>query len=144
MDHVCKVVAPHEEEAEFELCLGKFGAWGDAGWQIPKPESRGAADGRAVEDSRELIAATVAGCFSMLLTGMLTRQGHPPRSVDTRGAVDLCTAGKPVLSKLYLHCSASVPGMSDAAFQAVARKARSRVSESLNSVEIVLKTHMMG
>ncbi|MDQ3269362.1 MAG: hypothetical protein M3Q11_04075 [Pseudomonadota bacterium] len=144
MNHPYKVGAPREDHGEFERCLEKLGHLSGAGWQISRPQCRGEPHAASVENSGELIAATVAGCFSMLLSGMLSREGHPPAQLETGGRVELCTSPKPMLSKLYLTCTASVPGMADAAFQAVAQRAKARVSESLNSVEIHLKAEKVA
>src|ERR1700730_2920923 len=37
----------------------------------------------------ELLAASHAACFTMALSGELTRAGHPPKTIDTKAFVHL-------------------------------------------------------
>lgn len=71
----------------------------------------GAAGGTTPE---ELIGAAHAGCFSMFLAAQLTKDGHPPKRIDTTAVVHL-EAG-PAVTKIELESVAEVPGISEALF----------------------------
>ena len=83
----------------------------------------------------ELIAAAHAGCFSMQLSGLLTKAGFPPTSVRTRANVTI-EAGVGI-SMIELETEADVPGIEEAAFQEAATTASQicPVSKALAAVE---------
>jgi len=83
----------------------------------------------------ELIAAAHAGCFSMQLSGLLSKDGHPPVSVNTSATVTI-EAGVGI-SGIELVTEAEVPGIDDAAFQEYAAQAKEicPVSKALKAVE---------
>ena len=88
----------------------------------------------------ELIAAAHAGCYSMQLSGLLTAAGNPPKSIRTTAAVTI-EAGVGITG-IALEVEAEVPGVTDAAFQETAGKAKEicPVSKALASVpSITLK-----
>ena len=62
----------------------------------------------------ELIGAAQAGCLSMFLAAQLSKDGFPPKLIETSARVHL-DAG-PVISKIELELLADVPGVSDAVF----------------------------
>lgn len=94
----------------------------------------------------ELIAAAHAGCFTMALSARLTDAGHPPASIDTRAEVDLSMEGGPTLSAIRLKTRASVPGIDEAAFRAIADDAKKNcpVSKALSAVPISLEAELIG
>lgn len=94
----------------------------------------------------ELIAAALAGCFTMALSNKLTEAGHAPASLDTRCEVDLSMEGGPALSQIRLKLRADVPGMDDARFQEIAgdAKANCPVSKALSAVPISLEASLSG
>lgn len=96
----------------------------------------------------QLIAAAHASCFSMALSNMLAKAGNPPESVRTDATVTLRPVdGAPTITKIDLVTVASVPGITDAAFQehAAAAKAGCPVSRALASVpEITLNATLAG
>jgi osmotically inducible protein OsmC len=93
----------------------------------------------------ELIGAAHAGCFSMALSAGLEQAGHPPTSVDTTSTVHIepSDAGFEI-SRIDLDCTAVVPGLDDAAFQAQAATAKAGcpVSKALAGVDIHLDAHL--
>jgi osmotically inducible protein OsmC len=93
----------------------------------------------------ELIAAAHAGCFSMALSGGLTRAGHPPTSVSTTAKVHLekGDAGFSI-THIELETEAVVPGIDAATFQeqAEAAKAGCPVSKALAAVTITLQARL--
>jgi osmotically inducible protein OsmC len=89
----------------------------------------------------ELIAAAHAGCFSMALSGALTRAGTPPTSIQTTAKVHIerGEAGFDI-TKIELDTVGAVPGIDADAFQKAADGAKvgCPVSKALKAVEITL------
>ena len=93
----------------------------------------------------ELIGAAHAGCFSMALSGILTKAGHPPESVRTTAKVHLDKQGEGfAITRIELDTDAVVPGLDDAAFQghADAAKKGCPVSKALAGVQIGLTARL--
>ena len=93
----------------------------------------------------ELIAAAHAGCFSMALSGGLTKSGFSPERVETSAKAHLEKVGQGFkITRIQLTCQASVPGIDDAAFQeiAVGAKAGCPVSQALAGVDISLDAQL--
>jgi osmotically inducible protein OsmC len=87
----------------------------------------------------ELIGAAHAGCFSMALSGILTRAGHPPQAVRTTAKVHLEKVGDGfAITRIDLDTEAEVPGLDAGAFQQHAEAARKGcpVSKALAGVDI--------
>jgi lipoyl-dependent peroxiredoxin len=102
--------------------------------------------GRSGTNPEELIAAAHAGCFSMALSGQLTRAGFTPESLATSAAVTLEQKdGGFAITKVHLTLEAKVPGITEAQFQelAGAAKAGCPVSKVLNA-EITLAATLAG
>jgi osmotically inducible protein OsmC len=91
----------------------------------------------------ELIGAAHAGCFSMFLSGLLSKDGYAPERIETTARVYL-EAG-PTIAKIELNTQASVPGLDAEKFQeyAAAAKANCPVSKALASVEIHLNATLV-
>ena len=90
----------------------------------------------------ELIAAAHAGCFSMALSGGLTRAGFTPEKVETSAKAHLEKVGEGFkITRIQLACQATIPGIDDAAFQEIAAgaKAGCPVSQALAGVDISLE-----
>lgn len=88
----------------------------------------------------ELIAAAHAGCFSMALSGQLTRNGFTPDELRTSAALTLEQKdGGFAITKVHLTLEAKVPGITEAQFQELAGNAKAGcpVSKLLNA-EITL------
>ena len=94
----------------------------------------------------ELIAAAHAGCFTMALSAKLTEAGFPPATIDSRAEVDLSMEGGPTLSAIRLTTKASVPGIDEAKFRAVAEDAKQNcpVSKALSAVPITLEATLVA
>ena len=86
----------------------------------------------------ELIAAAHAGCYSMALSGGLTRAGFPPTSIKTVAKVHINKKpeGGFIINQIELVTEAQVPGIEDAKFQEIATATKSGcpVSVALASV----------
>jgi len=91
----------------------------------------------------ELIAAAHAACYSMALSGGLTRAGTPPTTLET-DAVATFEKTEPGwrLTRMALSVVGEVPGIDDAAFQTAAAAAKDGcpVSNALKgNVEITIE-----
>ena len=85
----------------------------------------------------QLIAAAHAGCYSMQLSGLLTANNTPPTAIRTTAEVTI-EAGVGITG-IVLTTEATVPGITDAAFQETAAKAKEvcPVSRALAGVKSV-------
>jgi osmotically inducible protein OsmC len=95
----------------------------------------------------ELIAAAHAGCFSMALSGGLTRAGYTPEKVETSAKAHLEKVGEGFkITRIQLACQATIPGIEDAVFQEIAAgaKAGCPVSQALAGVDISLDAQLVS
>lgn len=90
----------------------------------------------------ELIAAAHAGCFSMALSGELGRAGYDPETISTEARVSLAKGEAGFgINRVVLVTEASVPGIGEEEFQALAEAARKGcpVSRALAGTEILVE-----
>jgi osmotically inducible protein OsmC len=90
----------------------------------------------------ELLAAAHAACFSMALSGALTRAGHAPASIDTEARVYLHkTTGGFEIPRIALTTKVSAPGLEQGEFEQLAAAAKEGcpVSKALRAVDISLE-----
>jgi osmotically inducible protein OsmC len=102
--------------------------------EITQPTRFGDADGHTSPE--ELVAAALAGCFAMYLSGVLTKADSPPERLEARAVVTLDTVdGAPRITTIDLSVVGHVPGVDDETFQAAAREAEQGcpVSNVLNA-----------
>jgi osmotically inducible protein OsmC len=113
---------------------------GSGAWTGPYSFKSRFEDG-AGTNPEELIAAAHAGCYSMALSGALTRNSTPPKKIETKAKVDLIKeeAGFKI-SKIHLTTTASVPEIDAAKFKEIAETAKKNcpVSKVLAAAEISL------
>jgi osmotically inducible protein OsmC len=85
----------------------------------------------------ELVAAALAGCFSMNLSGVLTSRGKPPTAIRSKAHVTIVPGVG--INKLEIETEADVPNIDNAAFQDAARHAKDTcpVAMALASVKDV-------
>ena len=86
----------------------------------------------------ELIAAAHAGCFSMQLSGVLTRAGFAPTRISTTASVHLERVGEGFsITRIDLNTEAEIPGIEDAQFQELAETAKKTcpISRALGAIE---------
>jgi osmotically inducible protein OsmC len=98
-------------------------------------------EGQAATNPEELIGAAHAGCFTMALTGQLSRANIIPTRIHTTAQVKLEKVGDAfAITRIDLATEASIPGIDDAAFQKYAADAKQNcpVSKALAGVEIHL------
>ena len=94
----------------------------------------------------ELIGAAHAGCFSMALSGQLSRAGHEPQSVQTTARVHIEKGADGFgITRIELQCRARVPGIDEATFRTKAEDAKKGcpVSKALQAVEITLDAQLV-
>ena len=94
----------------------------------------------------ELLAAAHAGCFSMALSGALTRNETPPTRVSTTADVHINKTDEGFrIQRIDLHTEAAVPGIDDAKFQELAQATKSGcpVSVVLSGAEINLDAKLV-
>ncbi len=86
----------------------------------------------------ELIGAAHAGCFSMFLSSLLSKEGVTPTSIDTTATVHL--GAGPAITDIELDSRVAVPGVEEARLQELAAEAKANcpVSKALASVNIKL------
>ena len=93
----------------------------------------------------ELVAASLAGCYSMALNATLEKQGTPARNVKSEATVHF---GKDdngfAIQSIDLETTADVPGLSDEDFQQVAENVKETcpISKALAAVTINLHAHL--
>ena len=93
---------------------GKGGLSGNYSFQSRFEEGEGS-------NPEELIGAAHAGCYSMQLSGNLTKAGFPPTAIDTTASVHLERVDdKPTVTRIDLVTTASAPGIDDTDFQKIA------------------------
>lgn len=87
----------------------------------------------------ELIGAAQAGCFSMFLSALLSKEGFAPGFIRTTASVHLGEG--PTITLIELHCEAHVPGITEQLFAQLAEKAKKNcpVSKALAGPEIRLE-----
>jgi osmotically inducible protein OsmC len=94
----------------------------------------------------ELLGAAHAGCYSMFLSALLSKQGFTPRRIETTATVHLGRVdGAPTITKIELVTEAQVPGVSKEAFAEAAREAKENcpVSKALAGPEIVVNASLL-
>jgi osmotically inducible protein OsmC len=101
-------------------------------------------DGKGT-NPEELIAAAHAGCFTMALSGQLTKANLTPESLETTAelTLEMLQTG-PTVTKIHLTTRAKVPGASKEAFAAAANEAKVNcpISRLLKAAEITLDAQL--
>lgn len=126
------------KEGEGKMRLGS-GTW-EGSYSFPSRFESG--EGTNPE---ELIGAAHAGCFSMALSGALTKGGFQPTRVETTAHVHLEKVGEGFgITRVELETLAEVPGIDDSEFQRLAEEAKNNcpVSKALAGTEIRLNAKL--
>jgi osmotically inducible protein OsmC len=95
----------------------------------------------------ELIGAAHAGCFSMALSGGLTRAGFSPKRIETTAKVHLGQVeGGFAITLIELVTTANVPGIDEKAFLELAEGAKKNcpVSKALAATAITLSAKLVS
>ncbi|MDX1621653.1 MAG: OsmC family peroxiredoxin [Nitriliruptorales bacterium] len=110
------------------------GVW-EGSFNVPSRFEEG--DGTNPE---ELLGAAHAGCFSMALSGILTRAGHEVNELRTTADVTV-EKGEDGwrITRIHLHCEGDVEGIDGSAFAESAQQAKENcpVSQALAGVDEV-------
>ncbi|MBA3681173.1 MAG: OsmC family protein [Bacteroidetes bacterium] len=87
----------------------------------------------------ELLAAAHAGCFTMAVSGAITKKGFTPTSLDTEATV---TMEELTITGVHLNIKGSVPGLTTEEFEAITKDAEKNcvISRAL-SVKITSEAH---
>lgn len=96
-------------------------------------------EGAEATNPEELIGAAHAGCFSMFLSALLSKNGYTPTRIQTTATVHLGEG--PKIERIELVTEATVPGLEASAFDDFAKQAKENcpVSKALAGVgEITL------
>ncbi len=90
----------------------------------------------------ELIGAAHAGCFSMFLSAILSKDGHQPKRINTTAKVHLGEG--PKITLIELTTVGDVPGMDEKTFLSYAEQAKKGcpVSQALAAVEMKLTARL--
>lgn len=90
----------------------------------------------------ELIGAAHAGCFSMALSGELTKADYDPERVHTQAHVHLESGS---ITRIVLETEAEVPGIDEETFLELATTAKENcpVSTLLTGAEIELEATLL-
>jgi lipoyl-dependent peroxiredoxin len=94
----------------------------------------------------ELIAAAHSACYSMALSGILGRGGHPPDRLETSAVASFERQGEGfAITRVALTLRAAIPGISEEDFQKAAQDAKAGcpVSKALaGNVDISLDAQL--
>ena len=88
----------------------------------------------------ELLGSSLASCYSMFLSSLLAKDGHPPTQVSSEARVHLSTEGGPHVARIDLVTEGDVPGIDAEAFQSYAERAKQGcpISKALAALEVHL------
>ncbi|KQT42875.1 peroxiredoxin [Aureimonas sp. Leaf454] len=102
--------------------------------------------GKSGTNPEELLAAAHAGCFAMQLSHFLAENGTPATSLNARAVVSVeQVSGGFEIKQSTITLEGEVPGVDDATFQALARKAKEGcpVSKALGAIEVTLDARLV-
>ena len=116
---------------------------GKGGYEGPFTKASRFDDG-AGTNPEELIGAAHAGCFSMFLSAILTKDGFLPAEIRTTAKVHL--GAGPTITLIELETEAVVPNCDQATFLAHADQAKAGcpVSKALSAVPMTLKATLIS
>ncbi len=80
----------------------------------------------AETNPEELIGAAHAGCYSMFLSALLSKENFTDINIETKATVVLGQDDGPKVTSITLDCEATVPGLSEEKFQELATAAKEK------------------
>lgn len=94
----------------------------------------------------ELVGAAHAGCYSMFLAALLSKEGLTPDSVSTTATVELGQDDGPKITSIKLVTKAKVAGIENDAFQklVVAAKEKCPISRLYAGTDISVSATLEG
>lgn len=114
------------------------------GYDVPFTRASRFEDGEG-SNPEELIGAAHAGCFSMFLSGLLSKEGHAPTRIQTTANVTIETTDDgPTITTIALVTEAEVPGIDEDTFQDLVSesKAKCPVSKALAGPDISVEASL--
>ena len=86
----------------------------------------------------ELVGAAHAACYSMALTQLLSKEGHPPENVETDATVEMEMDEGPEITRVVLSTRGRVPSLDADEFRTFAEDAEEQcpVSAALDELDI--------
>lgn len=103
--------------------------------------------GHAGTNPEELIGAAHAGCFTMMLSSLLSTNGTPPQELHTVATISTAPneGGGFSIAKSDLALRARVANISESDFQKLAKQAKENcpISRALNALEITLTATLL-
>ena len=93
----------------------------------------------------ELVGAAHAGCFSMFLAALVSKEGMTPTRIETTATVNLGDDDGPKITSIDLDCEAEIPGLDRAKFDELcaAAKAKCPISRLFAGTEINLTAKLI-
>jgi osmotically inducible protein OsmC len=105
---------------------------------VSAPYSTGARfEGQKGTNPEELIGAAHAGCYTMFLNSIMSKDGKAVEQISTESKVSLdLSSGAPVITAIHITTTGKVPGMAAEEFQKYAETAKANcpVSKALGAV----------
>jgi len=94
----------------------------------------------------ELVGAAHAGCYSMFLSALITKEGLTPTRVETTASVHLGNEDGPKITSIDLVCEAEVPGLTAEKLEelAAAAKAKCPISRLFAGTQINLTATLVS
>jgi osmotically inducible protein OsmC len=74
----------------------------------------------------ELVGAAIAGCYSMFLSALLSKEGLTPDSIATTATVELGQDDGPKITSIALETNVKVAGIAEAKFQELVGVAKAK------------------
>ena len=123
-------------EGKGKMVVGK--GW----WEGPFTRASRFENGEGT-NPEELLGAAHAGCYSMFLSAILSKDGMVPTSIHTTATVHI-TDG-PTISKIELNVEGKVPNCDAKSFQEHAEQAKAGcpVSKALSAVPITVTAKLV-
>jgi len=127
-------------EGQGKLGKGQISTETDALKKYPYGFASRFEDDRRGTNPEEILGAAHAACFTMAFSFACDKAGFATTSVDTQASVRLARQGDGfVIDRIALKMQATVPGIDDAKFQAIAAAAKRDcpLSKALASVPAI-------
>lgn len=140
------VVRQTEVEWKGDLTSGEgFIKLGSKAYEGPYSFKSRTADNHPETNPEELLGAAHAGCYSMQLSALLSKAGHPPEVINSTAKVHLDPQGEGfAITLIELETKAKVPGITSEEFMKLAEIAKTScpVSKALASTKIDFKASL--
>ncbi len=94
----------------------------------------------------ELVGAAHAGCYSMFLSALLSKQDLKPDSIKTTATVELGQDNGPKITSITLKTEAKVSGIEEAKFQELVTEAKEKcpISRLFAGTEIKVEATLIS